>query len=236
LKKTIYTPDRQTQSARLIEARESAGLTQKQVQEELGISQSELSKIEKGQRKVESLTLRKLAVLYNKPISFFFQEGTVPAEHAGYPEPMESASIEDGLMNYTSLRGDQNTIKQQIKTRRGAETFRKALISKFNSTCVVTGCTIVALLEAVAIKPYTGAAYDPANGILLRADIHTLFDLDLIGIEPETLIIRVNREAMGNGYEKLDGQKLMGCDAGGCLNKDALEYRWGVFLEKASGV
>ena len=48
--KTLYTPDRQAQSARLIEARENAGLTQKQVEESIGVSQSELSKIEKGQK------------------------------------------------------------------------------------------------------------------------------------------------------------------------------------------
>jgi len=32
------------------------------------------------------------------------------------------------------------------------------------------------------------------NGLLLRADIHTLFDLDLLGIEPKTLQIRLHPE------------------------------------------
>ncbi len=69
--KTIYSKRRSFLSACLIEAREKAKLTQAQVAESGVISQTELSKIENGQRRVEFLLLLDLAELYSQPIEFF---------------------------------------------------------------------------------------------------------------------------------------------------------------------
>ena len=66
-----YNKNRKLLSEKLISAREKAGLTQKQVADTEIISQTELSKIENGQRKVEFLLLVELAKLYKKDISFF---------------------------------------------------------------------------------------------------------------------------------------------------------------------
>ena len=71
MSKTIYSQTRDFLSAHLTQAREEAGLTQLQVAETNLISQSELSKIENGQRRVEFLVLLDLANLYSKPIEFF---------------------------------------------------------------------------------------------------------------------------------------------------------------------
>jgi transcriptional regulator with XRE-family HTH domain len=57
--------------SKLVEAREAARLTQGDVEKRTGISQTELSKIENGQRKIEFLTVVKLAKLYGVEISFF---------------------------------------------------------------------------------------------------------------------------------------------------------------------
>ncbi|THU41177.1 helix-turn-helix transcriptional regulator [Niastella caeni] len=56
---------------RLVKAREEAELTQKAVAETLIISQSELSKIENGQRQIDFIMLIALSELYNKNVSFF---------------------------------------------------------------------------------------------------------------------------------------------------------------------
>lgn len=71
MSKTIYSQNRDFLSARLIQAREEAELTQLQVAETNLISQSELSKIENGQRRIEFLVLLDLAKLYSKPVEFF---------------------------------------------------------------------------------------------------------------------------------------------------------------------
>lgn len=60
---------------RLREARESLGLAQEDVAEELGIPRASISAIETGKRKVSSIELKRFARLYLKPISDFLQDG-----------------------------------------------------------------------------------------------------------------------------------------------------------------
>lgn len=63
-------------------------------------------------------------------------------------------------------------------------------MTAFDSQCVMTGTDDVDTLEAAHIRPYTiGGASDVANGLLLRADIHVLFDLYLISLKPQTLAV-----------------------------------------------
>jgi transcriptional regulator with XRE-family HTH domain len=60
----------------LIEAREDAGLTQRQVSAALGMSHSFLSKCETGDRSVDVMELLQLAKLYKKPVQYFFPDQT----------------------------------------------------------------------------------------------------------------------------------------------------------------
>lgn len=69
--KISYNKNRNKLCSLLVKAREDANLTQKQVADTGIISQSEISKIENNQRKVEFVVLIKLAELYKKPIEFF---------------------------------------------------------------------------------------------------------------------------------------------------------------------
>ncbi|KAF0238467.1 MAG: helix-turn-helix domain [Prolixibacteraceae bacterium] len=69
-----YSKKRRLLSSKLIEAREQAGLSQKQVSDSKIVSQSELSKIENGARRIDFLILLELAKYYNQPISFFIPE------------------------------------------------------------------------------------------------------------------------------------------------------------------
>jgi putative restriction endonuclease len=98
----------------------------------------------------------------------------------------EATAVIDGD-NYAPRTGDQRRVTaRQIRERRGQRAFRDALRRRYGGRCAVTGCTVLDLLEAAHIKPYRGDRdNNPQNGLLLRADIHTLFDLDLLGIEPE---------------------------------------------------
>lgn len=53
---------------RIRQARRDAGLTQEQAGHALGVSQSQMSKIERGERKLDALDLGKLAKLYDKKV------------------------------------------------------------------------------------------------------------------------------------------------------------------------
>lgn len=71
-----YYKKRKYLSYKLIEAREKAGLSQKQVAENKIVSQTELSKIENGVRRVDFLILIELAKIYNQSITFFIPDQT----------------------------------------------------------------------------------------------------------------------------------------------------------------
>lgn len=74
---------------------------------------------------------------------------------------------------------------------------------------MVTGCRVLDVIEAAHIKPYRGIEdHHVQNGLLLRADIHTLFDLNLIGIRPKTLEVAVHQTLAGSTYQSLEGQRL----------------------------
>jgi hypothetical protein len=62
-------------------------------------------------------------------------------------------------------------------------------------------------LEAAHITPYLGPHTNhPSNGLLLRADIHTLWDLGLIAINPQNMQIVIGPELKGSEYEIYQNQ------------------------------
>ena len=65
--------------------------------------------------------------------------------------------------------------------------FRTMLLEEYNTTCVITGCTTQAALEAAHIIPFSQDGSDTLeNGLLLRADLHLLFDKGFMAIDPNT--------------------------------------------------
>ncbi len=85
--------------------------------------------------------------------------------------------------------------------------FREEILKKYNGTCVVTGCNILAILDAAHILSVEyGGDYKPNNGLLLRADLHRLFDRGLMAIDPDTG--KVHFKDTGEHYNKYD-QKIV---------------------------
>lgn len=68
---------------------------------------------------------------------------------------------------------------------------------------------MVDLLDAAHIARFSGPKSNvTANGLLLRTDIHKLFDLHLICIDPETLQLRVIDALLESEYAQLAGVAL----------------------------
>lgn len=66
-------------STKLTEARKAIDLTLKQVSQSTGLSISTLSDIENDKRRISAVELYKLAQLYHRPITFFFEQGKTNA-------------------------------------------------------------------------------------------------------------------------------------------------------------
>ena len=123
-------------------------------------------------------------------------------------------------------------IVRSIRQRRGQSGFRSGLIRRYGANCMISGCKLLQLVEAAHIWPYCGEEDNhPGNGLLLRADLHTLFDLDLLGIEPGSLTVRVGTDIADHEYAKFDGTRLI------VSNDDrpsdgALRSRWDSYRER----
>lgn len=143
-------------------------------------------------------------------------------------EPTAAYEVKDGGDDETAL--PLEFAANAIRARRGRRELREALLRACGDRCTLTGNCPRDLLEIAYILPYpTGDVHAPSNAMLMRADVHTLWDLNLIGIEPRTGRIHIAPKLAGTGYEKLGGRKLLPRLDGTSVNPQALSERWRMF-------
>jgi putative restriction endonuclease len=108
-----------------------------------------------------------------------------------------------------TIRDGREWVLASIVRRRGQAAFRSSLLDAYASTCPITGCQVEPLLEAAHIIPYLGPSTNHVqNGLPLRADIHTLFDLQLLAVDPVTMTVELSPQLAGSEYTSLAGQPL----------------------------
>lgn len=103
---------------------------------------------------------------------------------------------------------------------------------------MVTECRVVGLLEAAHIAPHAdGTDYRTSNGLLLRADIHTLYDLGLLSID-QYMRVKLPNELLLSEYRQYDGKRIERRPAKSvdAPSYDALARRHAAFLERAKRV
>lgn len=74
MSKTIYSEDHKFLTEQLKKARQEAGLNQAEVAKILRRSQSYISKIEDGQRRVDVVQLKEFAKTYKKSLDYFIKK------------------------------------------------------------------------------------------------------------------------------------------------------------------
>lgn len=74
MSKTIYSKDHKFITKQLKKARLEAGFDQEKVAEILGKTQSYISKIEAGQRRIDIVQLKEFAKAYKKPLDYFIKK------------------------------------------------------------------------------------------------------------------------------------------------------------------
>ncbi|TNC12488.1 HNH endonuclease [Methylobacterium terricola] len=73
-----------------------------------------------------------------------------------------------------------------VLPRLGQGAFRLAVTDGYERRCAVTGERTLPILDAAHIRPFTeGGAHHLSNGLLLRTDIHRLFDLGYVTVSPD---------------------------------------------------
>ena len=100
-----------------------------------------------------------------------------------------------------------------ITPRRGQANFRATIIQAYNQRCAITSERTLPVLEAAHIKPYaSGGEHSVTNGLLLRSDLHKLFDSGYVTVTPDHHfeVSRKLKEDYQNGkeYYRLQGKSL----------------------------
>ncbi|PBB81224.1 hypothetical protein CK218_12715 [Mesorhizobium sp. WSM3879] len=115
-----------------------------------------------------------------------------------------------------ALNGDQQQIAEgferrfaNVEIRPEQAIFRRALIRLYGTRCLLSGNQVEAVIEAAHIVPFSeGVEFrnDVGNGLLLRADIHKLFDKSLISIRPVDSRVAIASSLKSTSYQKLEGR------------------------------
>ena len=122
----------------------------------------------------------------------------------GYDGPERAADV----ARWLEARGeDINTPvagarKTERERRPRQEAFRQALFRAYEGRCAITGCDVEPALEAAHVADWR-SENDAGAGILLRADLHRLFDDGLLVIDRDYTVI-----AAPPWYREIQGVRL----------------------------
>lgn len=117
-----------------------------------------------------------------------------------------------------------------VEPRLGQGAFRVLVTDIYSRRCAVTQERTLPALEAAHIRPYgDGGKHEARNGLLLRRDIHSLFDAGYVTVTPK-FHFEVSRricEEFDNGkhYYALHGQRIF-VPASASQRPDATALSW----------
>jgi putative restriction endonuclease len=133
----------------------------------------------------------------------------------------DTESVAEAIIRYHLIKGDQG-VQLGGRTqgdpvlatpRIGQQAFKLVVAEKYGHHCAITGEKVRPVLEAAHILPVAdGGQHRIDNGLLLRSDVHTLFDRGYLGVDLKYQL-RVSpllRDQFGNGdffYAK-EGEKI----------------------------
>ncbi|HMP91156.1 MAG TPA: HNH endonuclease [Kiritimatiellia bacterium] len=101
-----------------------------------------------------------------------------------------------------------------IRPRLGQGGFRVVVTDAYNRRCAMSGERTLPVLQASHIKPYAlNGPHNITNGLLLRSDLHILYDRGYVAVTPDYQILVSKRikEEFSNGreYYALNGRPLV---------------------------
>jgi putative restriction endonuclease len=102
---------------------------------------------------------------------------------------------------------------RRTPVRVGQAAFKALVQEAYGRCCAVTGSKIVSVLQAAHIRPVTKQGENRVdNGLLLRSDVHTLFDLGYLGVDPQkkTLLVSPRLRADWDDGEEFYQRALSG--------------------------
>lgn len=117
--------------------------------------------------------------------------------------PLETLT-EGGPIN--GVRSPRYGTSQLVAPRLGQGSFRAAVLDAYGGRCAITGDRVVHVLQAAHIRSFSrGGPHLVRNGLLLRSDLHTLFDRGYLTVTSDyrLAVSLALRDEFNNGREYL---------------------------------
>jgi len=204
-----------TLGGKILELIEARGLTIAAAAEKVGMNtRQQLWRICHGDiGNPGILTVQQIVRGLGGQMEDLFEDGDLVAGGEISPPTVES----DGpgvLFDPESLQDERRRFLASNVLRSGQRIFREKLMKAYGGRCSITGCNVATVLEAAHIIPYCGPQSDHVcNGLLLRLDLHALFDAYQLSIEPRELKVQLSGGLRVSDYEILEGRELRLPDA-----------------------
>jgi hypothetical protein len=111
--------------------------------------------------------------------------------------------------------------------RRGQPAFRRNLLAAYEGRCCLSGWAPEEVLEAAHIEDHAKTGLNSlGNGLLLRSDLHALFDEGLLQVDPERLVAVLDPSLQTTPYWEFEGRPLRNPVRGDGPRRDLLLERW----------
>jgi hypothetical protein len=128
---------------------------------------------------------------------------------------------------------DKKAVAKAYRARNGQSQLKSNLMRLYGGKCCISGEPIEEILHACHIVPHASSGNNKStNGLLLRSDIHDLFDSYLIGINPVNLTIAVKKSLRKTHYYAFHGVKLARRSDGKKPDLRGLQKRWEEFSKR----
>lgn len=114
-----------------------------------------------------------------------------------------------------------------ILRRRHQNAFRLALMKLYQNRCAISGCDVDEVLQAAHITKYSATGINAnGNGIILRSDLHILFDSNLLVIHPKNFTVKLHPKLKVTDYWKYNAIKIASRTDKSSTDAKYLEERW----------
>lgn len=128
---------------------------------------------------------------------------------------------------------EKKRLNAQLRVRRGQNKLRKNLFKLYEGKCCISGFHIQDALHACHLISHAESGNNNStNALLLRSDIHDLFDANLIGINPKTLKVLVKEPLLKTEYGEFNGRRLAERGDNVAPDINALNRRWEIFIKR----
>lgn len=122
----------------------------------------------------------------------------------------ESTLVETNTPEFGETKDDLRTLHCVARVQRvGQGAFRNRLMMACDRRCAISESDLGCTLQAAHISAYNGPkSQSTPNGILLRADLHLMFDALELAVDPKDYTVKLGRSASTSSYAHLEGTKL----------------------------